>query len=275
MVPQMLTRAQLQNGVILGNIAFMALLQFGGPFLGGILTEAWGLTLAFSVEVVLLAVGAALFSRVNTDRPPVTERRSIRRDLAAGLRYVWQDKSLVGLLTVGAIPGIFIMGPFSVTVVILVEDVFKASDGYVGAIWGSFGGGILLGSVLLTLRRFRRRGPAVAACIIMGGAIFTGYGLNESLPVALVLLVVLGVVGPAIFINVVVALVQERTRPDMMGRVMSMYGLTFSATAPLGALMAGALASATGPQTTIIVGGVCTVAAGIGAVFLRPVWRLD
>ncbi len=274
MVPKMLTRAQLQNGIILGNMAFMAMLQFGGPALGGILAGTAGLPVAFAVEVGCLGAGALLFSRIATDRP-VPTGKTVIGDLVDGLRYVKTSPALTGLLVLGTIPGMFIMGPFAVTVVIQVEDVFKANDAFVGLLWACFGGGILVGSVLMTIRRLPRRGLWACLSILFGGTAFLTYGLSETLPLSMVLVVVLGIVGPALFINTVVALLQEAARPEMMGRVMSMYSLAFTASGPIGFAWASIVASLWGPKPAILSGAVCCMALGVGCVlFLKPVRRL-
>ncbi|MGD9932166.1 MAG: MFS transporter [Dehalococcoidia bacterium] len=275
MVPQLLSRAQLQNGIILGNVAFMALLQFGGPTIGGLLADTAGLTVAFGVEVAALAFAVVLFSRVKTDTP-VPSGRNVRGDLADGLRFVAKTPSLIGLLSIGAIPGIFIMGPFAVTVVLLVSDVFEARDTFVGVLWGCFGGGILLGSLALTVKRLPRRGLFVCLCVFVGGFFFIGYGLTSSLPLAMVFLVLLGMTGPAVFINTVVALIQEYTPPQMMGRVMSMYGLTFMATSPIGYAQAAVVERFVGPANTVVISGLmCTSLGLLCVLFLKPVRRLD
>ncbi|WP_322796292.1 MFS transporter, partial [Tepidiforma sp.] len=51
MMPQILSQSQIQNGAIFGTLAFMAMLQFGGPMAGGVLADFAGLTAAFGVEV--------------------------------------------------------------------------------------------------------------------------------------------------------------------------------------------------------------------------------
>jgi MFS family permease len=275
MVPQLLSRSQLQNGIILGNIAFMAFLQFGGPTAGGILADTAGLTAAFAVQTASLVVAMLLFSRVQTDRP-APSGRNVRGDLADGLRYVAKSPRLISLLTIGAVPGIFVMGPFTVTLVLMVEDVYRESDAFVGYLWGAFGGGILLGSLLLTVRQLPRRGLFTCLCLLVGGLVFAAYGTVETPWVAIALLVVQGMVGPAVFMNTVVALLQEYTPGEMMGRVMSMYTLTFVATSPIGYGMAGGLASAFGPQWTLVFGGLATAALGLACIlFLKPLRQLD
>jgi MFS family permease len=222
----------------------------------------------------MLAVAALLFGRIATDMP-VPTGRSVRHDLAEGIRYVRKDNSLLGILALGTVPGVFLMGPFAVTVVLMVEDVFEASDKYVGLLWGSLGGGIVFGSLLMSMFRSRHRGRMLTGSVLFGGSLWALYGLSSSLPLSMALAFVAGIAGPAIFINFAVALLQENTDRQMMGRVMSMYGLSFSASIPLGYAQAGIQASLWGPQATIVSSAAIATAIGLLAFFfLRAVNRL-
>jgi MFS family permease len=89
------------------------------------------------------------------------------------------------------------------------------------------------------------------------------------------LLVLAGIVGPAIFINFGVALLQENVERQMMGRVMSMWGLAFTVSSALGYAQAGILSNLAGPQATVVIGGVvASVLGAVALVTLRPVTRL-
>jgi MFS family permease len=59
---------------------------------------------------------------------------------------------------------------------------------------------------------------------------------------------------------------------DKRGRVMSLFAMAFFGMAPLGSLLAGALASRMGAQNTILAGGLATIVAA--AVFLRALPEL-
>jgi MFS family permease len=56
-------------------------------------------------------------------------------------------------------------------------------------------------------------------------------------------------------------LVQTMTPDELRGRVMAVYTMTFMGMAPLGALLAGALASRIGTPATLAVSGVTCIAA--------------
>ncbi|MGH0028170.1 MAG: MFS transporter [Myxococcota bacterium] len=264
MLPQLLQPGQIQNGVIFGTMGFMASLQFLGPSVGGLVTDASGLAAAFSVEVVLLALGALLFFGVRTPLPEASGG-DIRRDLLDGLRYVAGEPALWGLLVMGPVIGVLFIGPFAVTVPLMVPDVFGETDKWVGLLWGCFGVGVFAGSVTLTLVTLHHRGLASCLSILSGGVVLTLYGWSENLAVSAVLLVVWGL-GASVFMNYVVVLLQENAEPRMMGRVMSMYSLVFFASMPLGYGQAGLVTDAFGPQATLVTSGLLASCIGVACV---------
>lgn len=274
MVPQIVRQSQLQNAAIFGTMAFMATLQFGGPAIGGILADGPGLSVAFAVEVAALALAAVLFSRIVTD-PPAPTGKSVFRDLVEGLRYVRHNSSLLGILLLGTVPGMLLMGPFMVTMVLIVQDVYGASDKFVGFLVGSMGAGILIGSLLMSVLKLKRRGLLLCFSLLGGGVFWFLYGFAPNVWVAMGLVVIAGILGPAIFINFAVALLQENSERAMMGRVMSIYGLSFSASTPIGYAQAAGQVALWGPQTTVIVSaGIVMVLGMLAMLFLRPVTRL-
>lgn len=273
LLPSLVSRAQLQNGVILGTMGFMAALQFVGPSVAGLVVDARGLALAFGLEVALLAAAAATFSGIRAPQPPPSGR-NVLGDLADGLRYVAREPRLRGLLSLAVVPGIFFIGPFSVTLPLLVPDVFGASDKWVGLLWGCFGAGVVGGSLLLTFRPLPRRGLALCLSNLSGGGVLLLYSQRDALPVAAALLVVWGLTA-SVFMNYVVTLLQEESEPRMLGRVMSMYSLAFFVAMPIGYALAGASTAAFGTQPTLALGGAGAAAVGLlGLVGLRSVREL-
>ena len=273
LLPQLVDRDQLQNGVILGTMGFMATLQFLGPTVGGLVADARGLAAAFGLEVVLLALAAVLFARIRT-APPPPSGRSVLGDLTDGVRYVAGEPTLRALVLLATIPGVLFVGPFAVTVPIVVPDVLHASDKWVGLLWGSFGGGVFAGSVLLTLRTLPRRGLAICLANLAGGVVLVLYGRSTTRGASTALLFLWGL-GASVFINYVVTLLQERSDPTRLGRVMSMYSLVFFLSMPLGYAQAGALTRAHGPQAALVASGVAAAAIGLACLLgLRSVRAL-
>jgi MFS family permease len=274
LLPQLVTRPQLQNGVILGTMGFMAALQFLGPSVAGLVVDGPGITTAFALEVALLAAAAVAFGGLRT--PPVAPSgRNVLGDLADGLRYAARHPALRALLLLSLVPGVFFIGPFAVTIALMVPDVFGAPDKWVGLLWGCFGAGVFAGSLALTWRPLPRRGLAVCISNTVGGFTLLAYGLSTSLPLSAALLFAWGV-GASIFMNYVVTLLQEHTEPAMMGRVMSMYSLAFFLSMPVGYAQAGLLTRLFDPPTTLVANGFAAIAIGAATLlFARTVRALE
>ena len=272
-LPQMVTRPQLQNAVILGNVGFLAAGQFAGPALGGFVGGDAGLTAAFALETGLLALGALLFLTLGRYEPRAPERRDIRSDLAEGLRYVRGSRNIVGLLVLAAMPGVFFAGPLTVNMLLIVEDVLELPDRWVGILFGTFGAGMIVSSALMTLRPLPRRGLMLALSPVVGGPILALYGLSETpwLTVAALL-----AIGPpaAVFTNLSLALLQEQTDEAVMGRVMGVYSLMFVASAPIGYAQTGLVTSLIGPQASIVASALAGAVIGIALLVWLPVRKL-
>ena len=272
-LPQMVTRPQLQNAVILGNVGFLAAGQFAGPALGGFVGGDAGLTAAFALETGLLALGALLFLTLGRYEPRAPERRDIRSDLAEGLRYVRGSRNIVGLLVLAAMPGVFFAGPLTVNMLLIVEDVLELPDRWVGILFGTFGAGMIVSSALMTLRPLPRRGLMLALSPVVGGPILALYGLSETPWLTVTALLAIGPPA-AVFTNLSLALLQEQTEEAVMGRVMGVYSLMFVASAPIGYAQTGLVTSLIGPQASIVASALAGAVIGIALLVWLPVRKL-
>jgi len=118
----------------------------------------------------------------------------------------------------------------------------------------------------------RRAGRTILLAVACFGAATVFFGLSTFFPLSLAMLFALGVCDN---ISVVVrsTLVQISTPDDMRGRVSALNGLFIGTSNQLGAFESGAVANLLGPVTSVVLGGVGTIAvAGITA-WLSPSLR--
>jgi len=103
------------------------------------------------------------------------------------------------------------------------------------------------------------------------GAGLLAFGLSHSIWLSVPLMIVTGA-GMMLQMASSNTVLQTLVDEDKRGRVMSLFAMAFFGMAPLGSLLAGALASRMGAQNTILAGGLATIVAA--AVFLRALPEL-
>ena len=177
---------------------------------------------------------------------------------------------------------ISLMGwPYSVLLPVFAGQVLHGDAHTLGWLTGASGIGALVSALSLALRKTvvgltRMIQIAVAT---FGGALIC-FGLSHAMWVSMLLMVLVGfgMLQAASASNTVI---QTLVPEDKRGRVMGFYTMAFIGSAPLGSLMAGALARRFGaPHTVMFTGFCCLLGAAwftlklpkIRAI-MRPIYR--
>ncbi|MFD3453576.1 MFS transporter [Streptomyces sp. NPDC058691] len=234
------------------NARLMTGQTVAGTFLGAPLVPALlGLAAAvpFAVDAATYAAAAVLVASLRRPAPvrrPRTAGRTLRQDIAEGVRVLRRDRVLRALCAANTIANTGV-GAVIATLVLQVTGWLHAGRaGYVAVLVaygvGSVAGGVLAGrwSTLLGGRgRALIPGLAVqAGCLVVLGTV-------RSLPVAVTVMAVFGALGMVWNVNET-TLVQRRTPDALLGRVSAAMRTLAVAGAPLGAVAGGAAAGAWG-----------------------------
>src|SRR5262249_41079190 len=126
-----------------------------------------------------------------------------------------------------------------------------------------------LGSLLATLG-VAYAGRARRRTMLSSGAAFSLIlallALSSWYPLSILLLVLMGL-SSGVFNAVSSSRLQVIARPELRGRVMSIYTLLFLGSTPIGALIIGGLASAFGIQAAIVLmAAVCALGVAAGLI---------
>ena len=218
-----------------------------GPGLGGLIAQATSPVGALLADAI--SFGAS-FCCLTALREPRDRRSDESEDggMLDGLRFTWRDPYLRALTAFSSLANLALTGVDALFVVFLVRTV-GLSSAAVGLVMASFGVGGVLGA-LVAPRLGQRFGTARTLLI----AIPSGLCLALLLPLAdkgpglafaVVAMVCAG--GVLVIANVIVgSFMQTYVPPDIFGRVTSGAGAVGFAMMPIGALLAGALATALG-----------------------------
>jgi predicted MFS family arabinose efflux permease len=254
---QALVSTTIERGQLGPAIALMSTGQNSGrvlgPALAGLLIAALGVAMSFAVQAAGFVL-ALLCAAMLGPRPPVSSARkgSPLGSLLAGVRYVWEDPTVLALTSLQAIPAFLIM-PYTQLLPIFARDILHTGPDGLGMLMMANGIGSVLGAVLIVLLPFRRQGIFLFASLASFGLLLAVFATSTWLPLSTGIMGLLGA-AQAIYLASNNTLVQVATPDELRGRVMSVYMMTWGLM-PLGSLPQGALADWLGAQV---------VAAGTG-----------
>ena len=128
------------------------------------------------------------------------------------------------------------------------------------AIGSLIGGAVVAGMRTPTLRML---GVGAAAF----GVTLAAYGGAPTYVLWVVVAFPIGFIT-AVYTTMVLQLLQQSSRPEMLGRVMALYGMAFLGTTPFGAILVAWLASSFGARAPFLAGGAVVLLTG-AATLLR------
>ena len=265
-VVELVAREDLQNAIALNSSMFNGA-RIVGPAVAGVLVAAVGEGWCFFANAIsYIGVIAMLFLMKVPSSPQPALRVSMWAHVAEGFRFVLHSKPiLVLLLLLGVVS---LMGtPYAVLMPIIADKTFHAGSRGLGLLMGATGVGAFLGAISLARRvGLRGYGKSIGLAAIGFGTSLLVFSFVRSfwLGVALLLPVGFTMMTQMAASN---TLIQSMIPNSLRGRVMAVYSMMFMGMAPIGALLAGALAGWLGATTTVAIGGGFCLLAGL--VFLN------
>lgn len=267
-VHDLVGRRDLQNAIALNSAQFN-LSRVIGPSLAGLAVASIGLAGCFGLNAVSYVAAIAALAMVRIPRRPAPTSARVWRSLLDGVAYARQRPRVRALLLLTGLLSVLAM-PYSTLLPIIARDVLGLDASGLGYLYAVGGVGAVAGALALAFRgTFRRRGVYLLACVIAAGVGTAGLGLARSPVVAAVTLVVISFAATSA-IALMNTLLQELVDDSMRGRVLSMYGLAFMGTFPLGNLLAGSLAGLLSASTALLLTGTLLAATGVYIAATRP-----
>jgi predicted MFS family arabinose efflux permease len=259
--------------------------KVAGALVGAGVVAVFGMVAAYCAITLIHLAGALLTLKVDAGRHPqpdaraaalVPPRPSPWQELRAGLAYVWHTPHLRAAMCVAALVN-FSAYPFTGGLTpYIAREVFHLNQQGLGWLVASFGGGSLLGSVLMSAVGTRLRpGRAMLGACVLWYLCLAGFVASTHLALAMLMLAGAGVAQSTSMLSLSMLLLRssdQRFRGRIMGvRMLAIYPL------PLGLLMAGALIQRIGYAWTadamLCLGLLLT--ATIGLVWRHDLWRRE
>ncbi len=254
------------------NLAYIV-----GPGIGGLLIATlggvntmWVTTASFCLS--LLAIAALRLEgsgRPDRSRLP----KGVWSGISEGIAFVWRNKVLRTL----AFVDLTITGLYMPMESVLFPKYFtdRNEPAQLGWVLMALSIGGLIGALgYAVLSKHMKKRITMLVAVLTLGVAMTVIAFLPPLPLILALCMIVGLVyGPiAPIYNYVM---QTRAPPHLRGRVVGVMGSLAYAAGPLGLIVAGPLADASGLHTTFLALSLPMLAIGLVAVFLPSLRELD
>ena len=248
-----------------------------GPGLAGALIGLLTAPFAIALDALSFVVSALMLRRIKgrSDVPQVDGATSVWREIGEGLKLVWENRTLWGLAWLAGLWQFLHHMQIAVLILFATRQL-SLSAGAIGFAYACGGLGCVLASVFA--ERLSARigvGPVIVAGLMITAAGWQAFGLlGGSGWVAMLALggaMLVFDFGAILYAINYLALRQAITPDRLLGRMTATMRFLTVASAPLGSLVGGALATAIGLRGTLLVVGALGLALALAAVLWSPV----
>ncbi|MGE5215635.1 MAG: MFS transporter [Chloroflexota bacterium] len=274
MIPALVSAEQLASAYAL-NITWRQIATLGGPFIGGVVIGALGLSPAYFIDALsFLAVIICLVFMRREVKPAIDKKESAFESVRAGFNFIRDNSVILALMGMDTCVQFF--GAYRSMMPAFAKDILRAGPVELGALLGVPALGALAGSgIVLAAGNPRRKGKLIIVVTLLYTAGLICFALSRSLALSLVIVFFLGLVD-AIGETLRDTLVQLTTPDRMRGRVKSFDQVFMSAGTYVGHAQMGTAATFIGVPGALILGGcIGSAAVLLVAKFASSLRRID
>lgn len=258
-VQEMVGHDLLANAVSLNSVLMNAGRLIGPSIAAGFIAVVGTAACFYANSASYAAVLVALVLMRGREFLPLATVQRQRGQLRLGWRYVMATPTLLGVIAAVTIVGTFAFN-FTVTLPLLARTTFhELSAAHYGLLMGAMGLGAVVGGLFVAWRS-RPTTPLLMTLGVGFGLFMASVALAPTVTWAEILMIPTGACSVA-FVSTANATLQLNSSQEMRGRVMSLYGMAFLGTTPIGAPLVGLIIAASDPRVGLLVGAASALAA--------------
>ncbi|MDZ4715534.1 MAG: MFS transporter [Cytophagales bacterium] len=270
-MPQLVPRELYQNAIT-WNSTLWEMASIGGPPIGGLIYGFFGITAAYSLDVILTCVGLALAVLVaNKPLPPLTEEQGIVGKIKAGLKFVFQNKIILSAITLDLFAVLF--GGAVALLPIFANEILHVGQIGLGFLRSAPGIGALLTALYLTYHPIRKSMGSLLLYSVGGfGLCMICFALSRNMWLSMGVLVISGAFD---CVSVIIrgTLLHTLTPENMKGRVSAVNNIFIGSSNEIGAFESGVAARLFRVVPSVIFGGVMTLVVVATMAWKAPALR--
>lgn len=266
-------KRDLPNAIALNSSLFNGS-RLIGPAIAGVIVAMAGEGICFLINAVSYLASISAFCAMKIKAAEREKRESrVFSDIKEGVRYAAGSTPVKELLVLIALISFFGL-TFPVLLPVFASDVLHGNSHTFGFLVSSAGAGAFTATLYLASRSsIKGLGRIVNAALYALSIGFLIFSFSAVLYLSMAALFIVG------FTSIVViascnTILQTVVDEGKRGRVMSLYVMAFTGTAPLGGLIAGSISEVTGAPLTLAACGICClIIAALFTAMLPSVMR--
>jgi MFS family permease len=260
-------------------VALATALQFLGQLVGIALasqadrTGALPLLIAHATLVLLGSI--AVWRLPDPPAHPVAKHAGFWRAIADGIREAARSEQMWPVLLLNLGIGIFYVGPFMAVLPLVVRDIYRGGAAEIAYVNLAFWAGTIVAAVAFAglARGLSLRGRLVICAVSMGSVILMAMALQPPFLVLNALCFVWGL-GAGITMTQGRTILQIVAPPTHRARLMSLFQLGLGGGGPIGAFIAGTLASVLGLKLAMILPAIAMAALIAAVIVFSRIWTM-
>ncbi len=237
-VPKLVKKEQLQAANSILQIFSQGVL-FIGPAIAGLVIARIGNNIFFLIMVCMSLIAFYLITKLSFRRKIGLKDKVPQKSSSTGFKVLLRDPLIVILLLFTMGLNVLVIGPLQVGIPILATDLLKLGvEGY-GVFLSVFGLGALIGSLIAGTLSSRYQTFLTIYYLTMSFSVL--WAIFSWIPNNILLAVALGLCGLLVgIINVLfITMLQNKTKKNMTGRIMSLQFLGSAGLQPVSYFFTG------------------------------------
>ena len=217
-IPEIVSREHAMNAVAL-NMLGMNVLSLLAPGLAGFLVDGLGFAAVYYTMAALNLYAAIMVFFVPHTGPAGNQTSSILSDIQQGFEYIRRDRTILFVLGFTLVVVVLSM-PYQQMLPIFVDKILHVGATGMGILMSVSGAGALVGSLAIAGLPNKKRGILLLLSGLVSGVALIVFAFSHLWGLSLAFIVFVGL-GQTLRGTIGSAVLQSYTRPEYMGRVMS------------------------------------------------------
>lgn len=243
-----------------------------GPAVAGFVYALVGFSYSYLIITIIIASALILISFIKKrPKPEITGQNSIIEKLTAGLKFVFNQKIILGAISLDMFAVLF-GGATALLPIFSAEILFAGPEG-LGMLRAAPAFGAVFMALFLTRRPPKKHaGVNLLACVFAFGISIIVFAVSKNFYLSLFALALSGAFD-AVSVVIRSTIIQLMTPDNMKGRVSAVNSIFIGSSNEIGAFESGLAAKIMGTVPSVVFGGAMTLVVVFIVWFFSPKLR--